>query len=197
VILFLHRLPLYRWVDPRDRTPISRWSVSLPIIAADPDRLAGPTIGSGPWPRWVFDSGYSGEAFGYRSHLEEVNLSPSRFLIEPRSLRPAFGRSVAFPTRRLVLWLISNIPGENQHPYRIELNPGFSFHNTPAPDPRYDRPLIGINALLRAHLRVQLDFAKETISVWTPAPWHRALQSYARWAVTGLQTLPALFAPDT
>jgi hypothetical protein len=113
--------------------------------------------------------------------------------MEPRFLRPAFGRSVAFPTRRLVLWLISNIPAENQRPYRIELNPGFSFHDTPAPDPRFDRPLIGIQAMLRAGLRMQIDFADETVSVWTRAPWRRSIVSIIQRAGSGFRTLPNTF----
>ena len=34
--------------------------------------------------------------------------------------------------------------------------------------PHFQRPLIGIRAMRSAGLRVEIDFAADTISVWTP-----------------------------
>ena len=43
------------------------------------------------------------------------------------------------------------------------------FQDTPTvPDPHWQRPLIGIRALRSAGLRVEIDFAHDTVSVWTP-----------------------------
>jgi hypothetical protein len=36
------------------------------------------------------------------------------------------------------------------------------------PDPQFQRPLIDIRALRSARLRVETDFASDTVSVWTP-----------------------------
>ena len=36
------------------------------------------------------------------------------------------------------------------------------------PDPEFHRPLVGMRALLRARLRVELDFVGKTLSLWTP-----------------------------
>jgi hypothetical protein len=36
------------------------------------------------------------------------------------------------------------------------------------PDPEFHQPLRGLHPLLRAGLKVELDFAQETTSVWIP-----------------------------
>jgi hypothetical protein len=49
------------------------------------------------------------------------------------------------------------------------LHRGLPFRDVPTrPDPLLQRPLIGIRAMRAAGLRVEIDFASDTISVWTP-----------------------------
>jgi hypothetical protein len=73
------------------------------------------------------------------------------------------------PVRDVDLWLVSNIPGSQLLPYRIVLHRGCPFQDTLAiPDPHFQRPLVGIRALRAARLRVEIDFAQDFISVWTP-----------------------------
>jgi hypothetical protein len=36
------------------------------------------------------------------------------------------------------------------------------------PDPHFQRPLIGIRAMRSAGLRIEIDFAADTLSAWTP-----------------------------
>ncbi len=51
----------------------------------------------------------------------------------------------------------------------MRLYPGILFHNVTAlPDPQFHRPLIGLEALREAGLRVEIDFAADVASVWTP-----------------------------
>jgi hypothetical protein len=65
--------------------------------------------------------------------------------------------------------LVSNIPALQAPPYRMVLNRGLPFHDVPSrPDPESQRPLIGMRALRSAGLKVEIDFAHDTISVWTP-----------------------------
>ncbi len=73
------------------------------------------------------------------------------------------------PVRDADLWLVSNFPALRATHYRIVLHRGLPFHDVPTRlDPEFQRPLIGIRALRAAGLNVEIDFANDTISVWTP-----------------------------
>jgi hypothetical protein len=75
------------------------------------------------------------------------------------------------PSRDADLWLVSNIPSLQGQPWHLELLQGIPFNDvTTLPDPHFNRPLVGMTALRRARLRVELDFASDTLSVWTPDP---------------------------
>jgi hypothetical protein len=79
------------------------------------------------------------------------------------------GRREIVPIRTADLWLVSNIPALASAPYCLRLYRGIPFRDVPStPDPHLNRPLIGIRTLRRAGLRVEMDFAQDTISVWTP-----------------------------
>jgi len=79
--------------------------------------------------------------------------------------------SVVVPIRTADIWLVSNLPGQSLAPFRVELNRGLPFRDVGrVPDPHFERPLIGIRALRRAGLRIEIDFAYDTVSVWTPDP---------------------------
>jgi len=75
---------------------------------------------------------------------------------------------VTVPVRDADLWLVSNLPSPPD-PFRIVLHRGLPFHDvSTVPDPQFQRPLIGVRALRLAGLKVELDFARDTVSVWTP-----------------------------
>jgi hypothetical protein len=83
-------------------------------------------------------------------------------------IRTVSGRPTV-PVRYAHLWLVSNIPALRPTPYRMVLHRGLPFHDVAArPDPHFQRPLIGIRALRATSLRAEIDFANDTISVWTP-----------------------------
>ena len=64
---------------------------------------------------------------------------------------------------------MSNIPALVTNPFRLEAFPGIPFRDVPQiPDPQLQRPLIGMRVLRRAGLMVELDFASDTVSIWTP-----------------------------
>ena len=76
---------------------------------------------------------------------------------------------VVVPVRDVDLWLVSNIPALQATPFRLVLHRGLAFLDSPAlPDPEHQRPLVGIRAMRSAGLRVEIDFAADTVSVWTP-----------------------------
>jgi hypothetical protein len=119
---------------------------------------------------WALDTANRGDAFAWRHHLQAAGLDPASNLL-PRRVRitTAVGRPEEVPIREACLWLVSNIPALRDTPWRVELKRGLPFRDVPAlPDPQFHRPLIGVRALRGAKLKVELDFANDTLSVWTP-----------------------------
>ena len=165
--LFIDRLPFHCWIDGTRTPPAPHWTIVVPIMLAEAHFLAPPAHTRSE--DWVLDTGTRGDAFAWRHHLIQAGLDPSLL----RSSHPVGIRTVAgiihVPTRDAALWLVSNLPGQALPPYHIDLPRGLPFMDTPAlPDPYYQRPLVGIRALRRAGLRIEIDFAHDTISVWTP-----------------------------
>jgi hypothetical protein len=165
--LFIDRLPFDHWTDATRSPPLSYWTVILPVMLTEPSLVAPPPVAL--VQEWVLDTGNRGEAFAWRHHLVQAGLDPDLGrLPQPMTIRTVTGRA-SVPVRDVDLWLVSNVPGQPLEPYRIVLHRGLPFQDTPAlPDPRFQRPLVGIRALRAARLRVEIDFAQDTVSVWTP-----------------------------
>ena len=168
-MLFIDRLPFHVWTDPTRTPPLSYWSVVLPVLITEPT-LAGPPPVT-QVQDWVLDTGNRGEAFAWRHHLIQAGIDPDQGrLPQAMSIRTITG-NLTVPVRDVDLWLVSNLTANQPSPYRVVLHRGLPFHDVPTlPDPQFQRPLIGIRALRAAKLRVELDFAKDTVSVWTPDP---------------------------
>jgi hypothetical protein len=167
VPLFIDRLPFHRWTDFTRTPPFSDWSVVVPIVLTEPTVFNPPAESSAT--DWVLDTGNRGEAFAWRHHLVQAGLDPDqRRLPLPMTIRTVSGR-FNVPVRDADLWLVSNVPALVSAPYRITLHRGLPFREAPArPDPHFQRPLLGVRAMRAAGLRVEIDFAGDTISVWTP-----------------------------
>jgi hypothetical protein len=165
--LFIERLPFHSWTDATRSPPLSYWTVVLPVIVAEPS-LSGPPPVAGV-QEWVLDTGNRGEAFAWRHHLLLAGLDPDQGrLPQPMTVRTVAGK-VTVPVRDVDLWLVSNLLVAPPDPYRLVLHRGLPFLDVPAvPDPHVQRPLIGIRALRSAGLKVEIDFAQDTVSVWTP-----------------------------
>ena len=186
--LFLDRLPLYSWVDESHYPVIRRWSVSLPALLTEPK--AGPPVVNAQPHRWVFDPGYTGEAFAWRSHLLEAGLNLTTGLAGSALTRTALGTEERLIVRKAGIWLVSNLPSFRDHPFRVALLPGVAVHDAVVSNAEFHRPLLGMRALLRAGLKVRIDFARATVSVWTPGPWWENLALFARRLGTGFTRLP-------
>jgi hypothetical protein len=79
------------------------------------------------------------------------------------------GSVVEQPTRDVTLWLYSNMPESANRPYRIDLNGGVVILPHPAPEVQnFVRPLLGMNPLLDAGLRIELNAQTRCFSVWVP-----------------------------
>lgn len=165
--LFIDRLPFHRWTDFTRTPPSSQWTIVLPIVLAEPTLINPPSVIS--VSEWVLDTGNRGEAFAWRYHLIQAGLDPDKSRMRsPISIRTVAGR-LTVPVRYAHLWLVSNVPALHATPYRMVLHRGLPFHDVPTrPDPQFQRPLIGIRALRAAGLKVEIDFANDTVSVWTP-----------------------------
>lgn len=165
--LFLDRLPFHRWIDATRSPPLPHWTVVLPVMLTDPHLATAPPVAG--VQEWALDTGNRGEAFAWRHDLVRAGVDPDRFrLPQTMTVRTVSGQ-VVVPVRAATLWLVSNLPALQGTPQRLVLRRGLPFRDTTAPpDPQYQRPLIGLRALRTAGLRVEIDFAQDTISVWTP-----------------------------
>lgn len=165
--LFIDRLPFHQWTDATRSPPLTYWTVVLPVVLAEPTLTVPPPVAG--VQEWVLDTGNRGEAFAWRHHLTQAGLDPdANRMPQPMTIRTVSGQ-VVVPVRDADLWLVSNVPALRATPYRISLHRGLPFHDAATlPDPHFQRPLVGIRAMRSAGLRVEIDFAADTISVWTP-----------------------------
>jgi hypothetical protein len=170
VPLFLDALPFEFWTDQTRTPPQTHWSVVLPVLVSEPWLTAPPANASLQY--WVLDTGNRGAAFAWRKHLLDAGLGPDlQATLGTIGITTAFGTKKLVPVRRAHLWLVSNLATFQGMPYRMELDPGIAFHDVPTlPDPRFQRPLLGLRTLRRAGLRADIDFARATVSIWTPDP---------------------------
>lgn len=187
--LFLDRLPLHSWIYQTQSHSVRLWSVSLPVLPSAPG-LTEPPRGMPP-QRWVFDTACTGEGLAWRPHLQSAGLPPERGRARPVLIRTAGGQLHEVPVRKAVLWLCSNLPALRGTPFRLALNPGIPFVDREfTGNPELCSPVLGMQALLRAGLQVKLDFAKQTLSIWTPGSWYQALLLSLRRLLSGYATLP-------
>jgi hypothetical protein len=166
--LFIDRAPFHCWIDQTRTPPQQHWSVVLPVLVTE-EGLPAPPAHASPQD-WVFDTGNRGEAFAWRQHLLDADLDPDvRRDLGVVTVTSAFGSKAQLPIRLVDLWLVSNLPTFQGQPWRLELDPGLPFRDVATlPDPNFHRPLIGLRALRRAGLLVEVNCRQDTVSVWTP-----------------------------
>lgn len=166
--LFIDRLPFHFWNDLTRTPPLGYWTVVLPVLLTEPN-LPAPPAGLA-LQQWALDTGNRGEGFAWRHHLIQSGLDPDRNrLAQPVAITAAVGGKMLVPICPVDLWLVSNLSISPPDPFRIVLQRGLPFQDVPnLPDPQFQRPLIGIRALRAAGLRLEIDFAHDTVSVWTP-----------------------------
>jgi hypothetical protein len=188
LLLFIDRLPLHSWIDHSTTVPRRKWLVPLPVLLAECE-WNSPSIDV-PLQRWALDTAFNGDAFAWRSHIQDGGLDPDSQIVGSARARTPLG-SARLPIRSAALWLVSNIPALREKPFRLALDPGITFNNVDQrPDPDSDSPLIGVRALLRAGVKVQIDFAAETLSLWTPGPWYQRVYLFLRRTLSGYATIP-------
>ncbi|HEV3085476.1 MAG TPA: hypothetical protein VGY66_37330 [Gemmataceae bacterium] len=171
-MLIIDRYPFHCWTDNTRANPVTYWSARLPVYLCDPGMSA--PAGDAAKQEWTLDTGNTAEAFAWRDHLRQAGLVLAKdpwLLPHKVSVSSAISgkRKEAARVRQANIWLVSNVPGIAHRLWRIELARGIIFRDVAArPDPELHRPLIGFKALLKARLRVELDFVGKTVSVWAP-----------------------------
>jgi hypothetical protein len=121
VPLLIDRLPLsFREVLIGGRRRRIAYAL-LPAIISDPN-LPGPPAGAvSRW--WKFDTACTLDACAWRFHLERAGLDPlAPDQADPMQLpiRTANDVAESLPTRRAVVWLMSNIPALRNSPLRLK-----------------------------------------------------------------------------
>jgi hypothetical protein len=164
VPIFIDRLPMREVLASYAGRTLRTCYPLLPGILTEPGEEEAPLDQCRPWK---VDTGNALGAVTWRFHLEQAGLDPEHNLL-PHSVSILSANSAAetLPIRRANLWLVSNIPSLRSRPLRLSLGIGFPFYNRPHPNPRDRYPLLGVAALRRAGVRLQMDFARLTLSVW-------------------------------
>jgi hypothetical protein len=81
------------------------------------------------------------------------------------------GRETYGPMRAVILWLYGNVAGNENLAYPIYLKKGvviFPELDEPHSSSPKLRPLLGMNALISAELRIEFDSKKKRFSAWIP-----------------------------
>jgi hypothetical protein len=137
------------------------------------------------------DTRFTWDAFAWRHHLVEAGLNPNQLRKSLVSLTPLGGAPQAFPVRSADLWLVSNIPALRSWPYRIALKSGIAFRDVGSlPNPQSNCPLLGMRALAAAGLRIEIDFRRQTVSAWVPAPGQQRIWLAVRRVASRFTTEP-------
>jgi hypothetical protein len=188
VLLFLDRLPLHWWIPSAGGEKL--WSVSVPALVTERNLTIPPAPAFGQ--RWRIDTGCTGNTYAWRASLLEAGLDPRRNILG--TTRVVFGGGSTredLLVRAGALWLFSNIPALRGDPHRLPLNPGITFVNRDfRGDPGLSTPVIGMRALRSAGLKLEIDCANDTVSLWVPSTWLRRLRVTAARVLTGGRRVP-------
>jgi hypothetical protein len=117
----------------------------------------------------VIDTGCTGEAFVWRHHLESAGINVDTDKEGHITIQVATGEVRRVAVCKTTLWLVSNISGQTQN-CRLPLLRGVAFDDLDGAsrDPERHRALIGMRLLVRLNLRMDVNFADRTFSLWVP-----------------------------
>lgn len=187
--LFIDRLPLTEVRIGYAGETAPTWLPLIPVILTEPNRDQ-PSRDDLCRP-WKLDTANALDASAWRFHIQQSGLNPFENLHPATVLaKPVTGQVESLPIRKACLWVVNNIPSLRDHPLRLDLYAGLPFRNRDHPDPRGVYPLIGIRSLQRAGLKIEVDFVRLTLSLWTPGAWHTNLGCWLRRLPDSFATIP-------
>jgi hypothetical protein len=165
--LFIHDQPFSEEQDPDDPTlrrveVILRIAITEPTVAVPP---VNPTLID-----FALDTG-SDYANVYPDDLSASGIPPEGFSGGRVTVVLSDGSTTVRPMRGVTLWLYSNLPELAGQPWRMDVNRGVVVlpASTDAVAP-YVGALFGMNPLIDAGLRIDLDAKRLRFSVWVPDP---------------------------
>jgi len=169
VPLLIDRLPIDCRFDRTCEPSEEYWAIRVPILLTPVGQRPAPD--ARPLP-WVIDTGFTGEAFAWRHHLEESGIDFDKAKQRRAKIRwSASGEEASVWLCRAHLWLVSNVDAPRKV-HRLTLYRGLTCNETrvAAPDPERHRALIGMRLLIRLGLKVEIDSADRTFSISTAGP---------------------------
>lgn len=172
MILFLDRVPFLS-MSPAARVEDQPWVIPIPVVATESSRQ--PPRRPAQFYPWLLDTAYTGSAHVWQSDLRLIGLDPQRPMQpRPHATRSAYGAHSINQQRYAALWLFSNLPSMFDRPLLLPIGSGLEVHVPAAPIARrggLGLPLIGTRLLIRAGLRADIDYGRQCLSAWIPAPW--------------------------
>src|SRR4051794_3876286 len=119
-------MPLHCWAD-------DHWSPRVPIILSAFGQAPAP----GVRPQgWIIDTGFTGEAFLWRHHLEDSGIDFNGAKEHRITLGwSASGEKKTAWSCKGHLWLVSNVPGRKNYRLRLYKGIACTAERAAAPDP--------------------------------------------------------------
>lgn len=153
--------------------------VEIRVRAAMSEPTAEAPASPDAFLEFILDTG-TDYASVYPENLDLFGLTPEGPAAAVIEVTMMDNHKVFAPTRDVTLWLYSNIDGREGTPHPIYLKQGVVV--LPAPDPPAEapgstaeasppclRPLLGMNCLLDAELRIEIDAGSRRFSAWIPS----------------------------
>ena len=151
-------------IDPSNPTP-QHVEIRLSMAITEPDIPEPPATTT--TLDFVLDTG-ADDALVFPNDLLDFGIIPEEGVSGGKeTFILADGSKIELSRRDVTLWLYSNIPGLEDQPYPIDLNGGVVVF--PDPDPGVNvSPLLGMNPLLDAALKIEINAQTQQFSVWVP-----------------------------
>lgn len=157
-------------VESDSRDPeIERVEMRLRIAITEPEVKSAPARSE--CIEFVLDTG-SDYAGVFPRDLEKFDIPQDGPVTGWVDVTTFLGREMYGPMRAVILWLYGNVAGCENQAYPIYLKKGVVIlpeldkPNSSAPKLR---PLLGMNALIAAQLRIELDSQTKRFSAWVPS----------------------------
>ncbi len=163
--LFIHKMPFAKFRSS-DQSLKSFNEIRVLMLISEPF-VDTPPMGA-PAIEFMIDTGCS-HAIITKETLSKVGISLSGPIGGLVDVELSDGSMTRKPTRDLTLWLCSNLPNFANYPYRIDVNGGAAiFNHSYRNEWKEARPILGINCLVDAGIKMDIDFRLKYFSVWVP-----------------------------
>jgi hypothetical protein len=163
--LLIDRLPFHQWVDRTRQPPREHWSIRLPVLISAPG-LDAPPAGA-TIQEWVFDIGFTAQAFAWRWHLENAGIDLELWDVPSNSSVRSSIDNRKEPVRicQVDVWLPEFPTRNDGRIERLDLEVMYRDISN-RPDPQLNRPLLGLRSFMSVGVKAEIDFLAKTTSMW-------------------------------